>query len=101
MEKQWPLVSHRPSSFILPILPSKRQSEKIVILLGVTGSGKSSFVKAVTKQDDIVVGHGMCSCMCSPDQGEPSRLPMWLIFNSHRNSEGLSHDREFYPIHSG
>jgi len=42
-------------------LPPISEDEKIIIFLGVTGSGKSSFIKAITNQNDIVVGDGLCS----------------------------------------
>ncbi|KAL5326313.1 hypothetical protein ACEPPN_007451 [Leptodophora sp. 'Broadleaf-Isolate-01'] len=37
------------------------QDDKIIIFLGVTGSGKSSFIKALTDHNDVEVGHGLCS----------------------------------------
>jgi predicted GTPase len=35
--------------------------------MGVTGSGKSSFIKALTGHNDIVVGHGLTSS--TPQRG--------------------------------
>ena len=33
-----------------------------IAFMGVTGSGKSSFIKAMTRRDDIVIGHALESC---------------------------------------
>jgi ribosome biogenesis GTPase A len=42
--------------------------EIVVAFMGVTGSGKSSFIKALTGRNDIVVGHGL---MSSTSQHDP------------------------------
>ncbi|CAN8095128.1 unnamed protein product [Discula destructiva] len=42
-------------------LPSEIPSQRSILVLGVTGSGKSSFIKAATGQD-IAIGHGGKAC---------------------------------------
>ena len=36
-------------------------SDKVVAVMGVTGSGKSSFIKTLTGREDIQVGHTLKS----------------------------------------
>ena len=40
-------------------------AERVVLIavMGVTGSGKSTFVKKVTGSEDVVVGNDLTSCM--------------------------------------
>lgn len=40
---------------------SEAQADKIIVVLGVTGSGKSSFVKAITNLADVDIGHSLYS----------------------------------------
>ena len=39
----------------------RMDSEIIVPVMGVTGAGKSSFIKLVTGSSDILVGHGLAA----------------------------------------
>jgi ABC-type proline/glycine betaine transport system ATPase subunit len=43
------------------------EPEIVVAFMGVTGSGKSSFIKALTGRNDIVVGHGLTSSTSQRD----------------------------------
>jgi ABC-type lipoprotein export system ATPase subunit len=40
-----------------------------VAVMGVTGSGKSNFIKHATNSDRIKVGHNMESCKKTNDEG--------------------------------
>lgn len=42
---------------------NRRKDGVVIAVMGVTGAGKSTFVKSVTGRDDIVVGHGLLSGM--------------------------------------
>jgi ABC-type cobalamin/Fe3+-siderophores transport system ATPase subunit len=48
------------------------QDDKIIIFLGVTGSGKSSFIRAITNHNDVAVGHELCSGLFSYLSRPPS-----------------------------
>jgi Fe-S cluster assembly ATPase SufC len=39
--------------------PPRGGNEMIIAVMGVTGSGKSSFIRALTGKDDVKVGHGL------------------------------------------
>jgi ABC-type phosphate/phosphonate transport system ATPase subunit len=43
-----------------PVVPGAPWA--IVVVMGVTGAGKSTFIKAVSGDDSVVVGNGMKSC---------------------------------------
>ena len=36
-------------------------AEEIIAVMGATGAGKSSFIKMVTEDEGVVVGHGLTS----------------------------------------
>jgi len=36
-------------------------SDVVIAVMGVTGAGKSSFIKEVSGREDIVIGHNMSS----------------------------------------
>jgi hypothetical protein len=59
---------------------SVSHDNKIIIFLGVTGSGKSSFIRALTNHDKVEVGHGLCSGLFSCLNRFPcSRLPILIV----------------------
>lgn len=45
-----------------------RPNDLIIALMGMTGSGKSSFIKLCTSDKSINIGHDLesCKCHCSP-----------------------------------
>lgn len=48
-------------------LPSEGQEEEVVVaVMGVTGSGKSTFIRTMTEKDHVHVGHGLESGMLIP-----------------------------------
>ena len=53
------------SSFDGPPLTFADVAEHVVLIavMGVTGSGKSTFIKQVTGSKDVVVGNDLTSCM--------------------------------------
>lgn len=44
---------------------SRKMKDKQVFIgvMGVTGAGKSTFIKAATDDEDIGIGHSLTSCM--------------------------------------
>lgn len=36
-------------------------AEEIIAVMGATGAGKSSFIKMVTEDEGVVIGHGLTS----------------------------------------
>ncbi|KAG5811352.1 hypothetical protein H9Q74_006072 [Fusarium xylarioides] len=40
----------------------KKQPTMVIAVMGVTGSGKSTFVRTVTGKDEVVVGHSLEAC---------------------------------------
>jgi len=42
---------------------SRGDDKKLIAVMGVTGAGKSSLIKALTAKDDVRVGHGLESGM--------------------------------------
>lgn len=55
------LKSQTSSLPAISSLPTPMTDDVIIAFMGITGSGKSSFVKALTGRDDIVVGDGLKS----------------------------------------
>lgn len=39
------------------------KTDVVVAVLGVTGVGKSTFIKTITGREDVVVGHSLTSRM--------------------------------------
>lgn len=50
----------RPQSFRCGREP--RPSDVFIAVMGVTGSGKSSFISLCSGSDDVKIGHGLESC---------------------------------------
>lgn len=76
-----------PSALTMHYLSS---SDVVVAIMGVTGSGKSTFVSQLVGQENVVVGHSLQS-------GRPCRVPrsycrIFLILNRCRN-QGYLHIR--------
>ena len=55
------LKSQTSSLPTIASLPTPATEDVIIAFMGITGSGKSSFIKALTGCDDIVVGDGLKS----------------------------------------
>lgn len=36
-------------------------AEEIIAVMGATGAGKSNFIKMVTEDEGVVIGHGLSS----------------------------------------
>lgn len=70
------------------------QDDKIIIFLGVTGSGKSSFIRAITNHNDVEVGHGLCSGLFSCLSRSPcSKLvKLTVLFVRDRKGAGFSYN---------
>jgi ABC-type branched-subunit amino acid transport system ATPase component len=70
------------------------QEDKIIIFLGVTGSGKSSFIRAITNHNDVEVGHGLCSGLFSFLSRSPSSklLKLTVVCFRDRNGAGFSYN---------
>lgn len=47
------------------------EADVIIAIMGVTGVGKSTFIKTITGREDIAVGHGLSS-------GTPRHHPKFL-----------------------
>lgn len=50
-------------------IPFSKVAEDVVLIavMGVTGSGKSNFVKLVTESEEVVVGKALTSCIVNAE----------------------------------
>ena len=78
------------------------QDDKIIIFLGVTGSGKSSFIRAITNHNDVAVGHGLCSGLFSYLSKSPSSnlLKLTVLFVRDRNGAGFLYNYRIRKVHA-
>lgn len=52
-------AQHRPKE-----MESGAKRPTVIALFGQTGTGKTSFIKAVTGEESLEVGHSLSSCTC-------------------------------------
>lgn len=60
--------NHHPlqdSTTVRPENRNERRPQVVIAVMGVTGSGKSTFIRNTTGRNDIFVGHGLNSGKCS------------------------------------
>ena len=67
------MLKHLPSRFSLRKKPGEwvpdlaaEVPEVVVAVMGMTGSGKSSLIKTITRHKDVVIGHGLKSSASIP-----------------------------------
>ena len=68
----------------------------MVLILGETGAGKSYFIRKLTSNPDVKVGHSLESCKFDGLNGDRHRLTFHQVHNIHNLSRSILEEPIYY-----